>query len=396
MWGPLALKIGYIVHDLADAAVARRVRMLQRGGAEVALAGFHRTAAAPASVAGVAPLALGRTADGKLAARALSVLAARRDHARIAALLGPVDALVARNLEALAVASAVRRRLGRSVAPHSASVPLTYEILDIHRLLLGAKGLPLRALEGRLGADVSQVITSSPAFVEHYLTPLSKVRAPVLLVENKLEAPPAALAPRPAGPPWRIGLFGALRDRRSVATLAAVAGASGGSVEIDLRGKPSPAIFADLPALADSLPGVTFGGPYRLPDDLPALYGGVHFTWCIDEYEAGANSEWLLPNRLYEGCAHGAVPIARKGTAVAARLADLGIGHVLTGEPGAALAAFLAAMTPERYAAMAAAVAATDAAALVTSDAECAALVAAITGRAAPADTAEPARQEAA
>ncbi|WP_139312783.1 glycosyl transferase family 1 [Acuticoccus yangtzensis] len=392
------MKIGYIVHDLADAAVARRVRMLQRGGAEVALAGFHRTAAAPASVAGVAPLALGRTADGKLAARALSVLAARRDHARIAAFLGPVDALVARNLEALAVASAVRRHLGssRSGPLHAGRVPLTYEILDIHSLLLGAKGLPLRALEGRLGADVSQVITSSPAFVEHYLTPLSKVRAPVLLVENKLEAPPAALAPRPAGPPWRIGLFGALRDRRSVATLAAVAGASGGLAQIDLRGKPSPAIFADLPALADSLPDVTFGGPYSLPDDLPALYGGVHFTWCIDEYEAGANSEWLLPNRLYEGCAHGAVPIAREGTAVAARLADLGIGHVLGGEPGAALAAFLAAMTPERYAAMAAAVAATDAAAFVTSDAECAALVAAITGRPVAADTAEPARQEAA
>jgi hypothetical protein len=30
----------------------------------------------------------------------------------------------------------------------------------------------------------------------------------------------------------------------------------------------------------------------------------------MDFYEAGANSEWLLPNRLYEGSLHGAVPLA--------------------------------------------------------------------------------------
>ena len=41
--------------------------------------------------------------------------------------------------------------------------------------------------------------------------------------------------------------------------------------------------------------------------------GDVHFTWAIDFYEAGANSDWLLPNRLYEGGAHGAVPIALAG-----------------------------------------------------------------------------------
>jgi succinoglycan biosynthesis protein ExoL len=36
----------------------------------------------------------------------------------------------------------------------------------------------------------------------------------------------------------------------------------------------------------------------------------VHFTWAIDYFEAGQNSDWLLPNRLYEGSAQGAVPIA--------------------------------------------------------------------------------------
>ena len=79
------MRIGYFVHDLGDAAVARRVTMLQRGGAEVALAGFHRTATPPADVAGVAPIPLGHTADGKLAARAMSVVGRRMSAARIAA-----------------------------------------------------------------------------------------------------------------------------------------------------------------------------------------------------------------------------------------------------------------------------------------------------------------------
>ena len=165
------MRIGYFVHDLGDAAVARRVTMLQRGGAEVALAGFHRTATPPADVAGVAPIPLGHTADGKLAARAMSVVGRRMSAARIAARLGPVDALMARNLEQLAVAAAVRRHLGR--------VPLTYELLDIHRLLLGRKGELLRRVEGALGAGASQLLVSSPGFVAAYVDPLSRLDLPV-------------------------------------------------------------------------------------------------------------------------------------------------------------------------------------------------------------------------
>jgi hypothetical protein len=55
--------------------------------------------------------------------------------------------------------------------------------------------------------------------------------------------------------------------------------------------------------------------------DLPALYGQAHFCWAIDFMEDGLNSAWLLPNRLYEGSRHGAVPIA---------LCDVETGRFLT------------------------------------------------------------------
>ena len=41
-------RIGYLAHDLADPAIARRVRMFALGGADVALAGLLRGASPPA------------------------------------------------------------------------------------------------------------------------------------------------------------------------------------------------------------------------------------------------------------------------------------------------------------------------------------------------------------
>ena len=56
------------------------------------------------------------------------------------------------------------------------------------------------------------------------------------------------------------------------------------------------------------------------------MYANVHFAWAIDYYEAGANSEWLLPNRLYEGPLHGAVPFALRRTEAGRWLDQRGCG----------------------------------------------------------------------
>ena len=52
------MKLAYFVHDLADPAVTRRVRMLQAGGAEPVVLGFRRTETAPADVAGAPAVAV--------------------------------------------------------------------------------------------------------------------------------------------------------------------------------------------------------------------------------------------------------------------------------------------------------------------------------------------------
>jgi glycosyltransferase involved in cell wall biosynthesis len=68
-------------------------------------------------------------------------------------------------------------------------------------------------------------------------------------------------------------------------------------------------VFEDFPAMVAEAPNVTFAGPYG-PGELPQLYARCHFAWAVDYFEEGLNSEWLLPNKLYEASSFGAVPIA--------------------------------------------------------------------------------------
>jgi hypothetical protein len=103
-------------------------------------------------------------------------------------------------------------------------------------------------------------------------------------------------------------------------------------LEVVIRGRPSGATFADFAAVVTDLPHVHYGGPYRNPDDLAAIYGEVHFNWAIDYYEAGQNSRWLLPNRVYEGSLYGAIPIALKGVETSAWLGQRHAG-VIFDEP---------------------------------------------------------------
>ena len=341
----MSITIAYLVHDLGDAAVARRIEALQAGGARVALAGFYRRAA-PGQVAGTPARALGRSRDGRLAARALLVLrrliapgALRRDVRRS-------DLVIARNLEMLLLAAVVARRGQRIV----------YECLDIHRSMLGT-GLAarmLRLIERRLLARSALTIVSSPAFERDYFRARQGWRGAVALVENKVAVVPAPeLATDNATTgPWVIGWFGMLRCRRSLAILAGLAARSQGRVRVLIAGLPSSDIFPDFPAAVARMPHVEYAGPYR-PADLPRLYGRVHFAWCIDYFEEGLNSRWLLPNRLYESLAHGAVPVALEGVETGRWLAAQGVGLRLP--DGEAMGPVLTNMTAGRHAELAAA-----------------------------------------
>jgi succinoglycan biosynthesis protein ExoL len=369
------MRIGYIVHDLADPAVARRVRMLEAGGAQVRLAGFRRGEVALHEVAGVPALDLGQTRDAAMTQRAVAVLRACLDIGPLHDWLADCEVVMARNLESLTVASRIRH-----------ARRLVYECLDIHRMLTGTgpHHRAVQAVERALLASIDLLVTSSPAFVRAHFA--GRTTAPVLLVENKLlrldlaEAGQAHRDPVPPAtvPPFVIGWFGMLRCRRSLDTLCALAATLEGRVEVVIAGKPSPVELPDLAERAAASPHVTFTGPYDAAG-LKDLYARCHFAWAIDWFEEGQNSAWLLPNRLYEAQAHGCVPLALAGVETGNWLAAHGTGVVLA--PDASdLVATMQAMDAQRLADLRKAVLALDPAALVATKADCAALVDALRG----------------
>ncbi|CAN7638532.1 glycosyl transferase family 1 [Ensifer adhaerens] len=325
------LQILYFAQDLADPAVRRRILMLKAGGARVTLAGFRRGANALSAIEGIDPIELGTTRDGRFAQRVSAITKACLSLPAKLRAVGRPELIIARNLDMLAVAN-------KAVSMFGGDVPIVYECLDIHRLLLrkDVAGRAMRASEAYLGRNARLLITSSPAFVEHYFRPLSGLETPVMLLENKVlelgdrdclqvSAAPTA---RPDGP-WRIGWFGALRCRKSLELLSTFSRRMEGRFEIVLRGRPAYSEFDDFDGFIRNEPHMTFHGAYRSPEDLGAIYDEIDFTWAIDFFEEGQNSKWLLPNRLYEGCRHGRVPIAMRGTETARFLAVRGLGFLL-------------------------------------------------------------------
>src|SRR5690606_32374275 len=217
----MKLHILYFAHDLADAAIRRRVLMLQNGGARVTVAGFQRGKSVLTDDPEVRAISLGRTQDARFAQRIGAVASARLSLRTKLSGLDVPDVIIARNLETLALAEAAASLFGTGI-------PIVYECLDIHRLLLdgGVKGKFMRRAEGYFGRNARLLITSSPAFVEHYFGPRSRLDLPVMLLENKvldLGGPQDVVSCGPrlpdSGVPWRIGWFGALRCRRSLAML---------------------------------------------------------------------------------------------------------------------------------------------------------------------------------
>lgn len=370
--------LAYLVHDINDSAVRRRVDLFVKEGLSIRVAGFHRHADAPGNGSGHPTIDLGLTRDARLGQRARMVLRHLLRPAAVQKMCTQASVIVARNLEMLMLAIRVKRPGQRIV----------YECLDIHRLMLGA-GLASRAmrwLERRLLARTDLVIVSSPAFAVRYFDRKQRRRDNVLLVENKV--PDRAVANRqlPAkstrlpGPDdvVRIGWFGMLRCQRSLDELGELARRFEGRVEVLIAGIPSPAEFPDFPGQVAALPGLRYVGPFAQAD-LPDLYARVDFVWAVDYFDAGLNSDWLLPNRLYEGLAHGVVPIAlahvETGRWLSRHQVGLLIGNPLTDLPGR-----LASLTAEGLQSMRGAIAALPDSVLYQTAAEQRAIASAVLG----------------
>ena len=229
----------------------------------------------------------------------------------------------------LATAFLARKRL-------KLTTPVIYESLDVHRLLTrkDVVGRALRRVEGWLLHRTTRLIVSSPAFLRNHFDVHYPGRFEARLIENRLAAGadygprPLRLTPSKEGP-LRIGWVGVLRCWRSFGLLLDLARKMGDKVEIVMHGMPALTEIPDFHHRIQGLTNVRFHGRYRAPEDLARIYASLDAVWAGDFMEAGYNSVWLLPNRLYEGGYYGVPSIAPAGTQTAQWLEERNVGFSL-------------------------------------------------------------------
>ena len=345
------MRLVYFVHDLNDPTVARRVRFLRSGNIAVTVMGFSRGARRADILKDVDAIELGRTHDRRLVARIGSVLLACFRLWRFRGHLRQADVLMARQLEMLTIACVVRMF-------YRGKKPVIFECLDIHRLMVRPDfiGKALRAIERGLLGMTALLAVSSPGFIDNYFQRFHAKLPPTWLLENKLlESELTALdigapaLPAASAPPWIIGWYGVIRCRASLEALAALVRDSPGLVEVRIAGKISQNLVEVFDDIVAAAPGISYAGPYDRARDLRRLYQEVHFAWAVDYYEAGGNSEWLLPNRLYEGGYFRTAMIASARSQTGRWLAQREAGFLLDEPLSTALPAFFQQLDVARF-----------------------------------------------
>ncbi|PKP80143.1 MAG: glycosyl transferase [Alphaproteobacteria bacterium HGW-Alphaproteobacteria-18] len=319
-------RIAFFGHDAADAAVRRRARGFQDDGFQVT--GFMMRRREPLAQEWE-NVDLGQTHDGAFLQRIRQVFRGARLAAASGAQLASADVIYARNLDMLACAFLAKRHA-------KLATPVIYECLDIHRLLCRKDiiGMGLRALEGALLKRSKALVVSSPAFLTEHFDRYYPGAAQAHLVENRLSGQASYGARAPAGSGQapghiRLGWVGNLRCHRSLDLLCQVADRFGPQVEVRLHGVPALTEIPDFEAKVAARSNMSYHGRYRSPEDLPEIYAGLDIVWSGDFMEAGLNSSWLLPNRIYEGGYYCVPPIAPSNTETARWILRNACGFIL-------------------------------------------------------------------
>ncbi|QHQ36418.1 glycosyltransferase [Algicella marina] len=310
----------FFAADISEVAQLRRIRAYRDLGHEVASVGMSKRACAVEW----RHLSFGRIGEQRLWRRASRLVMAMPRLWWLRRQVAACDLLIARNLDMGVLALAARLLAGRRV-------PLVYECLDIHGLLSG-RGVASRLarwVERRLLARAAVLVTSSGGFIDGYFRPVQGHDGQWLLLENKLSGP---LPPRPAPGrrtgPLVLGWVGALRCGPSFALLCAVADAMP-EVRIEMRGRVHAHALPGFHAAVAARPNMAWRGEYAWPEGLAAAYAGLDMVWAQDLWQRGANSDLLLPNRIYEASWFGCPSLAVAGTETGRRVADDGLGWVV-------------------------------------------------------------------
>jgi succinoglycan biosynthesis protein ExoL len=328
------MDILYFAPDETDPAVRRRVYALEGAGFNVHSLSFRRNGRIASDFHAWWPnFSLGTTEDRRYGKRIFSLIRAALLLGRTRLDVEEPSVLLARNLD-MALLALLYRKLRRLRSP------LIYEVLDLPPLLTDTRWISrcLRWLERILLKRSQLLVVSSPEFLTSYFFHVQHYRGRNLTVENKLPYLVGGLdlladssTPRTTERHrWTIVWAGALKCRRSFELLISVATSLPEIVEVRLHGRFVGELNeTDALRVVATIPNVKYIGEYKYPDDLSAVYAGADLNWCGDAVNKEGNSDWLLPNRLYEGGAFAVPAIIPAGTFAANAVEERGLGWAI-------------------------------------------------------------------
>jgi succinoglycan biosynthesis protein ExoL len=115
----------------------------------------------------------------------------------------------------------------------------------------------------------------------------------------------------------------------------------GADVQVDIHGVVHRHALPDFDQVMQANPNMTWHGPYDYPGDLARVYQSCDMVWAQDLWQRGNNSDWLLPNRIYEASWGGCPSIALGDTETGRRVASDGLGWTIDSPDAATLEALL-------------------------------------------------------
>jgi succinoglycan biosynthesis protein ExoL len=342
------MRLCYLSHDISDSANVRNSKIFERVADHFLCVSFKKdantslqSASFPVKIIGTAKLADFKGRMALLLGALISMLRSKKEL--------DFDVIVARNLDLLLLAAAFCLLTFRRPR-------LYYLVTDINPIMSrgGLVGAVMRSLERVLTRFTSAILVTSEGFVRAYFQP-NGIRSRFIFFENKVLSPSeesrrlaqGARDRLRANAPWRIAYAGLLRCRTSLIALGELT-CRGLPVQVDLYGRADFNLIPDFYDILKRYPGLRPPELYAYPDDLAVVYGGAHFAWAIDLSDPGRNSQWLLPNRIYEAAAYGACPIVLAGTEAEHWALDRQIGVVLS-QLDECLDQFFSTMTKQKY-----------------------------------------------
>jgi succinoglycan biosynthesis protein ExoL len=316
--------------DLADVAQQRRILALRSLGHHVHVVGFRKSDEQIKNIGD--NFDLGHIRNQNLMGRLrkiFRVIPRTLEHLRH---LEKIDLFYARNMDMLFFAWIIRVLMW-------ARTPIFYEVLDIHGVFTngGLKQVFSRTVERFLLRRVTRLIVSSPDFISEYFQKVQNFDGEWFLLENKIWHG-ALNKVRPTykntnSGKMRIGWVGNIRCQPSFEILMNVADKMQ-DVEIHIHGTVHKHALRHFDHHVAARSNVIFHGAYEYPCGLFNVYRDIDLVWAQDLWQTGANSNWLLPNRLYEAAWHGCPSICIADTATARKVAELDIGYVIPNSGG--------------------------------------------------------------